>query len=96
MNPDLKIYVIGHRGLVGSAISRNLDKIGYTRLISLTSSGLDVRDSVLTMHAILQEKSDVVILAAVKIGRFVANSTQPVEFLNENFRIQKSVFEADL
>ena len=91
---DLKIYIAGHRGLVGSAIWRNLEAKGHTGLIGWGSAELDLRDSASTMDAIVQEKPDVVIMAAAKVGGIIANSTHPVEFLNQNIRIQTNVFEA--
>jgi GDP-L-fucose synthase len=91
---DLKIYIAGHRGLVGSAIWRNLEAKGHTGLVGWGSAELDLRDSASTMDAIVQEKPDVVIMAAAKVGGIIANSTHPVEFLNENIRIQTNVFEA--
>ena len=94
LNPELKIYIAGHRGLVGSAIWRNLAVKRHTNLLGWSSSELDLRDSQLTMEAIKKEKPDVIIMAAAKVGGIVANSTQPVEFLNENIRIQTNVFEA--
>ena len=91
---DLKIYIAGHRGLVGSAIWRNLEAKGHTGLVGWGSAELDLRDSASTMDVIVQEKPDVVIMAAAKVGGIIANSTHPVEFLNENIRIQTNVFEA--
>ena len=90
----LKIYIAGHRGLVGSAIWRNLEAKGHTGLVGWGSAELDLRDSASTMDVIVQEKPDVVIMAAAKVGGIIANSTHPVEFLNENIRIQTNVFEA--
>ena len=94
LTPDLKIYIAGHRGLVGSAIWRNLEAKGHTGLVGWGSAELDLRDSASTMDAIVQEKPDVVIMAAAKVGGIIANSTHPVEFLNDNIRIQTNVFEA--
>ena len=94
LSPELKIYIAGHRGLVGSAIWRNLVAKGHTKLLGWSSSELDLRDSQLTMEAISQEKPDVIIMAAAKVGGIVANSTHPVEFLNDNIRIQTNIFEA--
>jgi GDP-L-fucose synthase len=94
LNPDLKVYVAGHKGLVGSAIWRNLAAEGHTNVIGWSSSELDLRDSKLTMEAIKREKPDVIIMAAAKVGGIVANSTHPVEFLNDNIRIQTNIFEA--
>jgi GDP-L-fucose synthase len=88
LHPDLKIYIAGHKGLAGSAIWRNLAIKGHTNLIGWTSLELDLRDSKATMDAICHEKPDVIIMAAARVGGIVANSTHPVEFLNENIRIQ--------
>jgi GDP-L-fucose synthase len=93
-NPELKIYIAGHRGLVGSAIWRNLAAKAHTNVMGWSSSELDLRDSKLTMEAIKKEKPDVIIMAAAKVGGIVANSTHPVEFLNDNIRIQTNIFEA--
>ena len=94
LNPESKIYIAGHKGLVGSAIWRNLESKGFKQLLGWGSTELDLRDSKLTMDAIVEEKPDVVIMAAAKVGGIIANSTHPVEFLNENIRIQTNVFEA--
>ena len=91
---DLKIYIAGHRGLVGSAIWKNLEAKGHTGLVGWGSAELDLRDSASTMDVIVQEKPDVVIMAAAKVGGIIANSTHPVEFLNDNIQIQTNVFEA--
>jgi GDP-L-fucose synthase len=93
-NPEKKIYIAGHRGLVGSAIWRNLAAKGHTNLMGWSSAQLDLRDSKSTMEAIKEEKPDVIIMAAAKVGGIVANSTHPVEFLNDNIRIQTNIFEA--
>jgi len=94
LNPDLKVYIAGHKGLVGSAIWRNLAAEGHTNVMGWSSSELDLRDSNLTMEAIKREKPDVIIMAAARVGGIVANSTHPVEFLNDNIRIQTNIFEA--
>jgi len=94
LNTESKIYIAGHKGLVGSAIWRNLESKGFNRLFGWGSTELDLRDSKLTMDAMIEEKPDVVIMAAAKVGGIIANSTHPVEFLNENIRIQTNVFEA--
>jgi GDP-L-fucose synthase len=94
LNTESKIYIAGHKGLVGSAIWRNLESKGFKRLFGWGSTELDLRDSQLTMDAIVEEKPDVVIMAAAKVGGILANSTHPVDFLNENIRIQTNVFEA--
>jgi GDP-L-fucose synthase len=94
LNPESKIYIAGHKGLVGSAIWRNLESKGFNQLLGWGSAELDLRDSKLTMDAIVEEKPDVVIMAAAKVGGIIANSTHPVEFLNENIQIQTNIFEA--
>jgi GDP-L-fucose synthase len=94
LNTDSKVYIAGHRGLVGSAIWRNLEAKGYTNLIGWSSSELDLRDFKLTLEAIKAVEPDVIILAAAKVGGIVANATHPVDFLNDNLQIQTSVFEA--
>jgi GDP-L-fucose synthase len=94
LNPESKIYIAGHKGLVGSAIWRNLESKGFNQLLGWGSAELDLRDSKLSMDAIVEEKPDVIIVAAAKVGGIIANSTHPVEFLNENIRIQTNLFEA--
>jgi GDP-L-fucose synthase len=94
LNPESKIYIAGHKGLVGSAIWRNLESKGFKQLLGWRSAELDLRDSKLTMDAIVEQKPDVVIMAAAKVGGIIANATHPVEFLNENIRIQTNVLEA--
>jgi GDP-L-fucose synthase len=87
-------YVAGHRGLVGSAIWRNLEKEGFTELVGRTSSELDLtdRDDVFAYFA--ATKPRYVVLAAAKVGGILANSTYPVDFLSDNVRIQVNVLDA--
>ena len=94
LSPELKVYIAGHRGLVGSAIWRSLEAKRFTNLVGWSSSELDLRDSSLAMEAIRAVKPDLVILAAAKVGGIAANATHPVEFLNDNLRIQTNIFEA--
>lgn len=89
-----KIYVAGHRGLVGSAIWRHLARRGHTELVGKTSKQLDLRDTLLVNKFFDQELPDVVILAAAKVGGILANSTYPADFLGDNLRIQLNVIEA--
>ena len=91
---DARIYIAGHRGLVGSALWRFFSAEGYTNLIGHSSAQVDLRDQAATSRAIAEAKPDVLIIAAAKVGGIVANSTYPVEFLNENLRIQTNLFEA--
>lgn len=89
-----RIYVAGHRGLVGSAIWRYLQNRGTGELIGWTSAELDLRDREPVLAAIAEAKPDVVIMAAAKVGGILANSTFPVEFLQDNLRIQTNILEA--
>ncbi|MEI6648434.1 MAG: GDP-L-fucose synthase [Actinomycetes bacterium] len=91
---DAKIYIAGHRGLVGSALHRHFTQAGYTNLIGWSSRELDLREKQPTFDAVLEAEPDVVIIAAAKVGGIVANSQYPVEFLNDNIRIQTNLFEA--
>ena len=91
---NTRIYIAGHRGLVGSALWRYFSAQGFTNLIGHTSSEVDLRNQVATMRAISEAKPEVLIIAAAKVGGIIANSTYPVEFLNENLRIQTNLFEA--
>jgi GDP-L-fucose synthase len=86
-----KIYVAGHRGMVGSAIVRNLQAAGFSNIVFKTSKELDLRDTV-AVHAFLEdEKPDYVFLAAAKVGGIVANNTYKGQFLYENLQIQNNV-----
>jgi GDP-L-fucose synthase len=91
---DTPIYIAGHRGLVGSALWRYFTSQGYANLTGHASSEVDLRDKDATFAAIAAAKPEVLIIAAAKVGGIVANSTYPVEFLNENLRIQTNLFEA--
>lgn len=91
---NTRIYIAGHRGLVGSALWRNFESQGYTNLIGHSSREVDLRDQAATLKAITDARPAVLIIAAAKVGGIVANSTYPVEFLNENLRIQTNLFEA--
>jgi len=89
-----KIYIAGHRGLVGSALWAHYTNLGFENLIGWRSTELDLRDRDQTISALADAKPDVVIMAAAKVGGIVANNTYPVEFLQDNIRIQANVFEA--
>ncbi|AFD09156.1 GDP-L-fucose synthase [Solitalea canadensis] len=91
MNKNSKIYVAGHRGMVGSAIYRKLQKEGYLNLITRTSSALDLRDSVAVAAFFKEEKPEFVFLAAAKVGGIVANNTYRADFIYENLCIQNNV-----
>lgn len=94
LSSDARIYVAGHRGMVGSAVWRALEGQGFSDLIGWSSSEVDLRDRDATMDAITSAAPDVVVVAAAKVGGIMANSTYPVEFLADNLRIQTNVFEA--
>ena len=92
--PDSRIYIAGHRGLVGSALWRHFQSKGFINLFGNASAEVDLRDFAQTSRAIESAKPDILIIAAAKVGGIVANSTYPVEFLNDNLRIQTNLFEA--
>ena len=93
INKEDKIYVAGHRGLVGSAIVRNLQEKGYQNIIGRTHKELDLTDQAQVREFFEQEKPDVVVLAAAKVGGINANNTTPAEFAYENMQIQCNVIE---
>jgi GDP-L-fucose synthase len=86
-----KIYVAGHRGMVGSAILRHLEALGYTNFIFRTSSELNLKDTEKVNDFLLTEKPAYVFLAAAKVGGIVANNTYRADFLYENLQIQNNV-----
>lgn len=87
-------YVAGHRGLVGSAIWRNLQQEGFSNLLGRTSSDLDLKDRESVFAFFEETKPRYVVLAAAKVGGILANSTFPVDFLSDNLRIQVNVLDA--
>lgn len=89
-----KIYVAGHRGLVGSAILRRLKNDGYTNLVYRTSKELDLRDKTAVDHFFTEEKPEYVFLAAAKVGGIVANNEFPADFIRDNLMIQTNVIDA--
>lgn len=91
MNKNDKIFVAGHRGLVGSAIKRELEKKGYTNIVTRTHKELDLTDSKAVSEFFEAEKPDYVILSAAKVGGIQGNNTFPVEFFTENMKIQLNV-----
>ena len=88
-----KIYVAGHRGLVGSAIVRSLKRAGYDNIIGRTHSELDLTDQASVKAFFEEERPDVVVLAAAKVGGINANQTKPAEFAYENMQIQCNVIK---
>lgn len=93
MNKTDKIYVAGHRGLVGSAIVRNLQEKGYTKVIGKTHKELDLTNQAAVRNFFEEERPDVVVLAAAKVGGINANNTTPADFIYDNLQIQCNVIK---
>lgn len=91
MNPNAKIYVAGHRGLVGSALMRQLTAKGYTNIVTRTHAELDLTNQAVVKQFFEDEKPEYVFLAAAKVGGIHANNTYPAEFIHENLAIQSNV-----
>jgi len=91
---DAKIYVAGHRGLVGSAIVRRLEAGGFDNLIVRTSGELDLREQAAVREFFAREKPDYVILAAAKVGGILANDTYPAEFIYDNLMMEANIIHA--
>lgn len=94
MDKNAKIYIAGHRGLVGSAIVRNLQAKGYTNLLMRTHAELDLTDQKATDAFFAEEKPDYVFLAAAKVGGILANNLYPAEFIRDNLIIQANIIHA--
>ncbi len=94
MNKTDKIYVAGHRGMVGSAILRKLQAEGFENMITKTSSELDLRNQQAVTDFFEQEKPEYVFLAAAKVGGIVANNTYRADFLYENLQIQNNIIHS--
>ncbi len=93
MNKSDKIYVAGHRGLVGSAIVRSLKAKGYTNVIGRTHKELDLLEQAAVREFFEKERPDVVVLAAAKVGGIHANNTKPAEFAYDNMQVQCNVIK---
>ena len=91
MEKDARIYVAGHRGMVGSALLRILAARGYANLVTRTSRELDLRDGRLVEQWFEEAKPDYVIVAAAKVGGIWANNTRPAEFIYDNLAIQTNL-----
>jgi GDP-L-fucose synthase len=91
MDKEARIYIAGHRGLVGSAIVRRLQAEGYTNLLMRTSRELDLRDQTGVNEFFAAEKPDYVFLAAAKVGGIVANNSYPAQFIYDNLMIQSNI-----
>lgn len=88
-----KVYIAGHKGLVGSAIDRVLTKNGYNNILRKTHSELDLRNKEDVFNFFEKEKPDWVFLSAAKVGGIYANNTYPVDFLLCNLQIQNNMIE---
>ncbi len=94
MNKDSKIYIAGHKGMVGSAIHRKLIAEGYSDIITRTSAQLDLRNQPDVANFFKDEKPQYVFLAAAKVGGIIANNTYRADFLYENLQIQNNVIHS--
>jgi len=94
MEKESKIYVAGHRGLVGSAILRKLREEGYSNLVTRTSRELDLREQAAVREFFERERPEYVFLAAAKVGGILANDTWPADFLYQNLMIEANVIES--
>src|SRR5688500_3568058 len=88
MTPDSRIYVAGHRGLVGSALWRELERQGFKRLLGKTRAELDLLNGPAVEDFYADQKPEYVFVAAAKVGGIQANDSRPAEFLYENLQIQ--------
>ena len=93
-NKSLKIYVAGHKGLVGSAIVRHIESVGQHTWLGSSKDQLDLRDRTAVFEFMDQHKPDAVIIAAAKVGGMYANIEFPVEFLSDNIQIQTNLMDA--
>lgn len=94
MEKERKIYIAGHRGMVGSAILENLKENGYSNFITATSKELDLRNQQATNDFIAEQKPDVVIIAAARVGGILANNEYPWQFLYDNLMIEGNLINA--
>lgn len=94
MNKTDKVYIAGHRGMVGSAIAKRLNELGYNNIVSRTSKELDLTDQAAVNAFFESEKPDYVFLSAAKVGGIFANDAYPAEFIRDNLLIQTNVIDA--
>jgi len=94
MKPDSRIYIAGHRGLVGSAIHRELTRLGYTNILTRTRDQLDLLNTNEVNNFFAKEKPEYVFLAAAKVGGILANNTYPADFIHDNLILQTNLIEA--
>ena len=93
MTPDSRVYIAGHRGLVGSAIWRELERLGYRNLIGRAHKELDLQDNEAVWRFYADTQPEYVVVAAAKVGGILANSTYPADFLFKNLQIQNNLIE---
>ncbi len=94
LDRSARVYVAGHRGMVGSAVWRHLEAQGFTDLVGATSSEVDLRDQGAVDAFLKEAEPQVVVVAAARVGGILANSTAPADFLADNLRIQLNVMQA--
>ncbi len=94
MEKTSRIFIAGHRGLVGSAIHRGLEQMGYTNLLFKTHAELDLMNGRAVATFFAEERPDHVFLAAAKVGGILANNTYPADFIRDNLEIQTNVIDA--
>ncbi|WP_035348447.1 GDP-L-fucose synthase family protein [Edaphobacter aggregans] len=94
MNKDSRIFIAGHRGLVGSAIHRELQRLGYTNILTRTREQLDLLDTSAVNDFFAKEKPEYVFLAAAKVGGILANNTYPADFIRDNLILQTNIIDA--
>lgn len=96
MSTQSRIYIAGHRGLVGSSLWRYFSDLGFQNLIGRTSRELDLRDAQSTAEFLNDTRPDVVISAAARVGGIGANSSRPAEFISDNLRIQVNLLDSSV
>jgi GDP-L-fucose synthase len=94
MSPDTRVFIAGHRGLVGSALWRHFTARGFHNLIGRNSAELDLRDARATANFFAETRPDVVIAAAAVVGGIAANASRPADFLSDNLRIQVNLLDS--
>jgi GDP-L-fucose synthase len=94
MSPDDRVFIAGHRGLVGSALMRRLERAGYTRVMTATRDQLDLRDQAAVSYWFRANRPEYVFLVAGTVGGIMANATRPAEFIYDNLMIHATVVQA--
>lgn len=94
MNKDAKIYVAGHRGLVGAALVRRLQADGFSNIVTATSREVDLREQAAVRSFFADQRPDYVFLAAAKVGGILANDSYPAEFIYDNLMIEANIIDA--